>query len=156
MSVVAERSVAAAAGWSPSGTTEPGPRLIWATAVGGYLDGAWWPRSDAADPELRELLPAVGAHLGGPVFRVSLNIDAWGAEQPRRLRLPDHLVRLGWFRTLDPAVVTLGRSTRERITLLVVPSTLSAGDGETVMRRLAAETVWPDTASAAINGSAGS
>jgi hypothetical protein len=153
MSVVAERPVAATTAWSPSDTTEPGLRLIWADTAGRYLDGAWWPRSDAADPELRELLPVVGAHLGGPVFRVSLNIDAWGHEQPRRLRLPDHLVRLGWFRTLDPAVVTLGRSTHERITLLVVPSTLSAGDGESVMRRLAAESVWPDTASEAIDGS---
>jgi hypothetical protein len=148
MSVVAERPAAAVAGWSPSATTGSGPRLLWAATAGRYLDGAWWPRSDAADPELRELLPAVAAHLGGAVFRVSLNIDAWGAEQPRRLRLPDHLVRLGWFRTLDPAVVTLGRSTHERITLLVVPSTLSSG--EDVMRRLAAEPVWPDVPSDAI------
>jgi hypothetical protein len=151
MSVVADRAVVRVTRWSPSDTTRPGPRLLWAATPGGYLDGAWWPRSDAADPELRELLPAVGAHLGGAVFRVSLNIDAWGAEQPRRLRLPDHLVRLGWFHTLDPAVVTLGRSTHERITLLVVPSTLSAG--EDVMRRLAAASVWPDTASDAIDGS---
>jgi hypothetical protein len=151
MSVVAERPVAAATGWSPAEPTGPGPRLLWAAAAGGYLDGAWWPRSDAADPELRELLPAVSAHLGGPVFRVSLNIDAWGAEQPRRLRLPDHLVRLGWFHTLDPGVVTLGRSTRERVTLLVVAASLSTG--EDVMRRLASESVWPDTASAAVDGS---
>jgi hypothetical protein len=148
VSVVADRPVAGAVGWSPSDPTGPGPRLLWAGDTGRYLAGAWWPRSDAADPELRELLPAVGARLGGPVVRVSLNIDAWGPEQPRRLRLPDQLVRLGWFRTLDPAVVTLGRSTHDRITLLVVPSTHTSG--EDVMRRLAAESVWPDEPSDAL------
>jgi hypothetical protein len=47
-------------------------------------------------------------------------MGAWGADQPRRLRVGDRLVRLGWFRSLDPAIVTLGRSGEARITLHVV------------------------------------
>ncbi len=52
--------------------------------------------------------------------RVSLNIGAWNADQPRRLQVGDRMVRLGWFHTLDPATVTLGRSGDPRVTLHVV------------------------------------
>jgi hypothetical protein len=59
--------------------------------------------------------------MGGPVTRVSLNIVGWDADQPRRLRLADRIVRIGWFRTLDPTTATFGRGTYDRITLQVVP-----------------------------------
>lgn len=121
-----------------------GCRLLWAPpGATDRLAGAWWPRSDDAVRELRELLPEVSAHMGGPVTRVSLNIDAWGAEQPRRLHLPDRIVRLGWFRTIDPATVTLGRGTYARLTLLVVPFGLDASVGEALMQRLASAPAWP-------------
>jgi hypothetical protein len=93
-------------------------RLVWAPSQhGNPPSGAWWPRSRDAAVELKALLPVVGQHLGGPVTRVSLNIDAWDADQPRRLRVGDGLVRLGWFYSLDPATVTLARGSDARVTL---------------------------------------
>lgn len=98
-------------------------RLAWALG-GSTHSGAWWPRSRDAATELRALLPCVSDHLGGFVTRVSLNIDAWDMDQPRRLRVNDRVVRLGWFRTLDSAAVTLARGSDPRVTLHVVPPEL--------------------------------
>ena len=102
-----------------------GARLVWAgEGTGGDFAGRWWPRSRDAVNELRMLIPVVSEHLGGPVTRASLNIDAWGPDQPRRLQIGDRRVRLGWFHTLDPATVTLGRGSYDRVALLVVDATL--------------------------------
>lgn len=96
-------------------------RLVWALS-GTPPAGTWWPRSRDATTELRALLPQVSDRLGGPVTRVSLSIGAWNADQPRRLQVGDRLVRVGWFHTLDPATVTIGRSGDTRVTLhLVAP-----------------------------------
>jgi hypothetical protein len=70
------------------------------------------------------VLPLVSERVGGPVTRVSLSIDAWDEDRPRRLVVDDDLVRLGWFHTLDGATVTLGRGGDARVTLRVVPSGL--------------------------------
>jgi len=112
--------------WAGGRRDDGGARLVWASeATGGGFAGSWWPRSRDAVSELRMLIPVVSEHLGGPVMRVSLNIDAWGPDQPRRLRVGDRLVRLGWFRTLDSATVTLGRDTFDRVALRVTPPVTS-------------------------------
>jgi hypothetical protein len=102
----------------------PQVRLAWAPSQSSQPVGAWWPRSRDATVELRALLPEVSCRLGGSVTRVSLNIDAWAADQPRRLRVGDRLLRLGWFHTLDRTTVTLRRGSDPRITLLVLPPEL--------------------------------
>jgi hypothetical protein len=128
-------------------------RLVWAATVDGRrLDGAWWPRTGTAVAELRALIPLISEHLRGPVTRVSLNIDAWAPDQPRRLRIDDGLVRLGWFHTIDPATVTLGRGTYDRITLVVIPPDLDPAAGGDLLHRLSAATHWPATAAAALAG----
>jgi len=64
-----------------------GVRLVWASEeTGPGFAARWWPRSRDAVRELRKLMPVVSEHLGGPVTRVSLNIDAWGPDHPRRRR----------------------------------------------------------------------
>jgi len=83
-------------------------------------DGNWQPRSCDATTELRILLPEMSTRLGGPITRVSLNIDAWDGDQPRRMRVDDRVVRLGWFHTMDPATVTIARGSGPRVTLHVV------------------------------------
>jgi Family of unknown function (DUF5994) len=144
---------AVAADWSPSDSSAVGARLLWAPpGDASRLDGAWWPRTTDAREALTELLPVVGAHVGGVVVRVSLNMTAWGAEQPRRIRLAGALVRLGWFTTLDPDVMTLGPTTHDRRTLLVVPADLPAAAGQAIMQRLAKAKAWPDSARAALDG----
>jgi hypothetical protein len=125
----------------------PVGRLVWAPPVEGRrLDGAWWPRSRDAVAELGALVPAVSDYLRGPVTRVSLNIDAWGPDQPRRLRIGDVLVRLGWFHTLDAATVTLGRGTYGRVTLAVIPPDLDPPTGRELLRKLSTATSWPHAA----------
>jgi hypothetical protein len=108
-------------------------RLAWETS-GNQTAGVWWPRSRDAGTELGALLPQVSDHLGGSVTRVSLNISAWDADQPRRLRVRDHLVRLGWFRTMDPATVTLACSGGARVTLRAVPPELDPDEARELLR----------------------
>jgi len=128
-------------------------RLVWAPpAAGGRLDGAWWPRTRDAADELVELVPLVSQHLGGAVRRVSINIDAWGTDQPRRLRVADGLVRLGWFHTLDPATVTLGRRNDDRVTLVVIPPGLDPATARSLLSRLSTATRWPESAASALTG----
>jgi hypothetical protein len=111
--------------WAARRRDDAGVRLVWAgEETGEGFAGRWRPRSRDAVRELRMLIPLVSEHLGGPVTRVSLNIDAWGPDQPRRLHVGDRQVRLGWFHTLDPATVTLGRGSRDRVVLLVVDANL--------------------------------
>lgn len=116
---------------TPAVTGQDVERLEWAPTVEGRpSDGTWWPQTREAVAELTALIPLVSAHLKVPVTRVSLNIDAWGPDQPRRLRIGDELVRLGWFRTIDAATVTFGHGTYDRVTLTVRwPESAASGAG---------------------------
>lgn len=137
---------------APEGGDRSG-RLVWAPPTSGSrLDGAWWPSTRDPAAELAALLPAASSHLGGPVRRVSLNIEAWGPARPGRLRAGGALVRLGWFHTLDPATVTLGRGSDDRVTLLVVPPELEPAKAHRLLHRLSSAPDWPDSASAALSG----
>ena len=115
-------------------TTSMTNRLVWAPD-GSTPSGAWWPRSHDATTELRALLPQVIDHLGGPVSRVSLNIEGWDADQPRRLRLGDRLVRLGWFHTIDPTTITFSRSGDARVSLRLVPPELDPDEANELLRQ---------------------
>jgi len=117
-------------------STSEDVRLVWAPSLNGSPpSGAWWPRSRDAAVELRDLLPLVGHRLGGSVTRASLNIDAWDPDQPRRLRVGDRIVRLGWFHTLDPATVTLGRGSDPRVILHVVAPELDPAAARELLRK---------------------
>ena len=113
-------------------------RLVWAPSRSGAPPvGAWWPRSRDASVELSELVPLVERQLGGSVTRVSLNIDAWNpAHQPRRLEVNGRVLRLGWFHTLDSAMVTVARGSGARITLHVVPPELEPAAAREMLREL--------------------
>lgn len=113
--------------WAVRESLSGDARLTWAPSQpGNSPSGVWWPRSRNAAVELKALLPVVAHHLGGPVTRVSLNIDVWDAAQPRRLQVAGRTVRLGWFHTLDPATVTLARGSDARVILHVVAPTNSS------------------------------
>jgi hypothetical protein len=128
-------------------------RLVWAPTVEGRrVAGVWWPRSRDARTELGELLPLVTERLCGPATRASLNMEAWGPDQPRRLRVGDGVVRVGWFHNLDPATVTVGRGTYDRVTIAVIPPDIDPATGRELLQRLSTATRWPDIAAAALAG----
>jgi hypothetical protein len=88
----------------------------------GMLDGAWWPRSR----DLHEQLPSPIAELrrkGGQISRVSYHPDTW-EPAPRTVTVDGATVKLGWFRSMDPHLLTLtGVCGAGRLDLLVVPRT---------------------------------
>jgi Family of unknown function (DUF5994) len=84
----------------------------------GYVDGAWWPRSDDLPTELPDLLAVLSVRLG-PVDRVIFNRNEWAI--PSADETGGRRVRLDGYR-LQPAntVEVLGLN-RNKIVLLVVP-----------------------------------
>ncbi|MGI5291726.1 DUF5994 family protein [Nonomuraea polychroma] len=86
----------------------------------GTVDGAWWPRTRDAAAELPTLISAVDQRLGRAVLRVGLYRDAWD-HIPRRIPARGRHVRVGWFRSADPHLITLSIAGTAPITLLVIP-----------------------------------
>ena len=58
----------------------------------GYVDGAWWPRSDDLTTELPDLLAVLSVRLG-PIDRVLYKLNDW-AKAPTELATGGHAVRL--------------------------------------------------------------
>jgi hypothetical protein len=86
---------------------------------GGYVDGAWWPRSDDLAAELPDLLAVLSVRLGR-IDRVMYNLNEW-AKASRKLATGGRRVRLdGYLRQPTNTVEVLGLN-RNRIALLVVP-----------------------------------
>lgn len=84
------------------------------------LDGAWWPRTRSLTGELPALVEELHRR-GIRVTRAAYNPDGWDPA-PRRLAADGRIIRLGWFRSIDPQLLNLtGDFTRGRIDLLVVP-----------------------------------
>ncbi|WP_406045756.1 DUF5994 family protein [Micromonospora sp. NBC_00898] len=96
------------------------PRLSLAPTRGRtVLDGGWWPRSWDPVAELPGLVLAL-TERHGRIRHIMLNIHTWDS-RIRRLAVGPDVVRIGWFDTLDPAllVATTGRDVQ--VDLLVVP-----------------------------------
>jgi hypothetical protein len=108
-----------------NGTARPEPEhlrlaLIEPRSARSTLDGAWWPRTRDLGAELPALLTELHSR-GIRATRVAYNPAAWAAA-PRRLDADGRVVRLGWFRSLDPHLLNLsGDLARSRVDLLVVP-----------------------------------
>jgi hypothetical protein len=85
----------------------------------GYVDGAWWPRSDDLAAELPDLLAVLSVRLGH-IDRVMYNLNEW-AKASRRFATGGRRVRLdGYQRQPTNTVEVLGLN-RTRIALLVIP-----------------------------------
>jgi hypothetical protein len=85
----------------------------------GFVDGAWWPRSDDLAAELPDLLAVLSVRLGR-IDRVMYNLNEW-AKASRKLATGGRRVRLdGYQRQPTNTVEVLGLN-RNRIALLVVP-----------------------------------
>ncbi|GAA2419900.1 DUF5994 family protein [Nonomuraea africana] len=92
----------------------------------GSVDGAWWPRTRDAAAELPGLIAAVDERLGRSTLRVGVHRDAW-ENLPHRIPAPGRQVKVGWFLSTDPLVITLVLVGVEPLTLLIIPP--DTGDG---------------------------
>ena len=89
---------------------------------GGFVDGAWWPRSRDLAVELPALLAKVGERAGR-VERVAFGLSGWDAVDVRRLATPDGRIPLEGFRSIEEATVWLvvRGAGRARVGLMVIP-----------------------------------
>ncbi|MEV4285623.1 DUF5994 family protein [Nonomuraea bangladeshensis] len=106
----------------------------------GTVDGAWWPRTRDAAAELPALISAVDQRLDRAVLRVGLHIDAWD-HIPRRIPARGRQVRVGWFRSAEPNLITLSIAGAAPITLLVIPPSTATGPAMAALALAAAGTV---------------
>lgn len=103
-------------------------------AVGGAVDGAWWPRSTDPVAEFPPLVTAMDAR--GAIRRVSYHLDTWDRTD-RKLDVGDLVVRMEGFRATQPDTVSLIRQDYTRIRLLVVPPGTPEGVAHAVLRATA-------------------
>ncbi len=102
------------------------PRLVLASTQTGQavLDGGWWPRSWDPVAELPGLVLALTARYG-PIRQVMLASAAWDSRF-RRLAVGTGVVRMGWFTSMDPALLIATTDRGDRVDLLVVPPRTAA------------------------------
>jgi hypothetical protein len=89
---------------------------------GTLVDGGWWPTSLDLIAELPAVLAASEAAGYAETRRVSFALAAWDGLPPVRSTMRNRVVKLGGFRSLDPAELGLVDSSGwKRIMLVVVP-----------------------------------
>ncbi len=114
------------------GSAASSPRLVLAPVrARAVLDGGWWPRSWDPGAELPGLVLAL-SERHGRIRHLMLNLRTWDSRF-RRLTVGPDVVRIGWFDTLDPAllVATTGRDIQ--VDLLVVPPATPRATAEWAM-----------------------
>ncbi|PPJ24694.1 hypothetical protein C5E45_25240 [Nocardia nova] len=97
----------------------PRVRLKPDSAKTGYVDGAWWPRSDDLEVELPALLATVAGRLG-PVRRITYRLGEW-ASAPSDLVIEGLAVRLEGHRTGTVNTIEMLGTRDRRLVLLVIP-----------------------------------
>lgn len=119
----------------PRTSTAPRFTLKPTPSARGYVDGAWWPRSNDPATEFPALLSALTTS-SGPMTRLSYNLTAWRAS-PRRLAVGGRPVRIEGFRSLDPRTVSLTDPSGHRTVLLLVPPEATERRGNALLARAA-------------------
>jgi hypothetical protein len=99
------------------------------------LDGAWWPRSGVLPRELPPLIRELHRR-GALATRVSYSPQMFQLAA-RKLEVDGRLVRLGWFNSMDPHLLTVTHGTG-RLNLLVVPPETSVKAATRAMRKASA------------------
>jgi hypothetical protein len=86
----------------------------------GPIDGAWWPYGRDASDEIRALVTELDTRLPQEVTRVNVQRSGWD-DIPRKLGVGARQIRVGWFRSGDPNLLTV--VTRDHVTtqLMVIP-----------------------------------
>jgi hypothetical protein len=94
-------------------------RLKPKASLGGYVDGAWWPRTDDLATELPDLLAVLSVRLG-PIARVIFNRNEWAAMPSAKLATGGRQVRLDGYRLQPTNTVEVLGLNRNKVVLLVV------------------------------------
>lgn len=88
------------------------------------LDGGWWPRSTDPVAELPGLILAIDS-LHGPITELVLSAEGWDSH-PGRLGINGRVLRMGYFSSQPPSLLTAICANGDRVDLLVVaPDTAS-------------------------------
>jgi hypothetical protein len=103
----------------PSPPSSPRMRLAPTRAGQAVLDGGWWPRSWDPVAELPGLILAL-AERYGRIRHVMINNGAWDSRF-RKLAVGTATVRMGWFVSLDAALLIAITDRGDQIDLLIVP-----------------------------------
>jgi hypothetical protein len=116
---------------APTRPSRPRLALAPTRADRAVLDGGWWPRSWDPVVELPGLVLAL-ADRYGPIRHVMLTSTAWDSRF-RRLAVGGGVVRMGWFTTMDRALLIATTDRGDRIDLLVVPPETATREAEQAM-----------------------
>lgn len=116
---------------APAPPSRPRLALAATRADQAVLDGGWWPRSWDPVAELPGLLLAL-ADRYGPIRQVMISGTAWDSRF-RRLAVGAGVVRMGWYTTMDRAVLIATTDRGDQIDLLVVPPETAAAAAEEAM-----------------------
>ncbi|MFC8850309.1 MULTISPECIES: DUF5994 family protein [unclassified Micromonospora] len=115
-----------------SASTISTPRLVLARPHDrAVLDGGWWPRSWDPSTELPGLVLAL-SERHGRIRHLMLNIHTWKS-RIRRLTVGPDPIRIGWFDTLDPALLVATTRRDLQVDLLVVPPATPTAAAEWAM-----------------------
>jgi Family of unknown function (DUF5994) len=116
---------------SPTPPSNPRLRMEPTGSRRTLLDGGWWPRSTDPAAELPGLALAID-HLRGPVNRLVLSAHGWDSK-PRRLRVADRVLRLGYFTSQPINLVTALCDNGDRVDLLVVAPGTEPGTADAAL-----------------------
>ncbi len=98
------------------------------------LDGAWWPQSRDLQIECADLIDNFPSNIGSPA-RLLFSPPDWDAEpdrpSTRRIKAQRGLVKVGSFPEDDTHLMTVILSSRERLELLVIPSSTHTATART-------------------------
>src|SRR6266568_902865 len=127
----------------PAPPSRPRLRLQPDRSARTLLDGGWWPRSTDPTAELPGLILALDERHGPvhPITRIMLGMAGWNPSRPRRLRVDapagSRVVRLGWFATMPPGLLTATSASGQRTDLLTIPPRASEQDARAAMEQAA-------------------
>lgn len=102
----------------------------------GYVDGAWWPRSDDLPNELPDLLAVLSVRLGA-ITRVMYNPATW-AKAPPRLLTGGRAVQLEGHGLQPVGTLEVLGVNRKTVMLLVVPPHTDPDNAHETMMNAAA------------------
>ncbi len=105
----------------PAPKTRPRLRLKPKAPTTGYVDGAWWPRSDDLAIELPDLLAVLAVRLGD-IERVIFHLGDW-AKAPTEFQMDGEPVRLGGSTGQPLDTIQVIGDKHKLVLLVVAPGT---------------------------------